>query len=74
MLSLVQYIKKSEFYSCYNPRSVYYRSAAASYADTWLTSWQWGDTGFSPPTAAVKFVWAIHLTTLEDGKILANIC
>lgn len=33
-----------------------------------------GDTGFSPPTAAVKFVWAIRLTTLEDGKILANIC
>ena len=35
-------------FNCFNPCSVYYRITAASYADTWLTSWQWGIPTFLP--------------------------
>ena len=35
-------------FNCFNPCSVYYRITAASYADTWLASWQWGIPTFLP--------------------------
>ncbi len=57
---------------CFNPRTVYCRSATASYVDAWLTSWQWGIPITLRPPLPLSLFLAIHLTTLEDGRILTN--